>query len=202
MAPFGFADTFEVSPDPWAQSAPPASTYTPDFANDEALKVAFGTELGRGIAPFDAGLIVFNQELPKALWVSANWLNDPVVNAAKDAYLKTLSKAQKPLDKEELLAKILAFHDEKDAYGRPLVEAKERLNALKLYSDVSGFTGKVDIDASTNTINNTNNLMKITLVKGSDNKAPKVIDAAPNSNSEIPNLEPTPIKLKLVSGSR
>ena len=136
----------------------------------------------------------------KALWVASNWLNDPIVIASRDAYTQTLQEQQKPLDKQTLLAKILAFHDEKDINGKPLVDAKERLNALRLYSEVSGFTGKIDINASTNNTvnNNVNKFTKIVLV--SPEKEPETIEQASNIKSKMQNENIPSIPLKLVGG--
>lgn len=199
-------DTFEI--DPWKMPAKPSMpSPRPDFADDENLKQAFGIALGRGLAAFDAGMELFEQVLPKALWASMNWINDPIVQASKDAYVKSLKKAEKPLDKEELLSKILSFADEKvmtkEGIAVPLVEAKVRLDALKLYSEISGFTGRVNIDASTN-INNikneTNNTMKIVLVRGAEAAPTKTIEAS-NIQSRIENNAAPPIALKLVGGT-
>lgn len=186
------------------QVTPP---WRPDFADDESLKQAFGILLAKGKNTFDAGMELFNEELQKALWVSVNWAADPIVEASKDIYLQTLKKAEKPLDKEQLLAKVMAFADEriltKDGVAVPLVEAKVRLDALKLYSEISGFTGRVVVDASTNinSNNTTNNLMKIVLVKAENKEQqPKLIEAS-NTESKIHNQELPPIALKLVGGS-
>ena len=164
----------------------------PDFADDEELKKAFGIELGRGLDSFNAGLAVFDQAMPKALWASVHWSKDPIVVASRDAYVSTLKKAQKPLDKEELLAEVL-----ENAKTAP--EFKDKAALLKLYSEIAGFTGpKIAIDASTTTNNTQNNLTKIVLVSGSkeptisNNKAPDM-----NSQSKIQNSLPN---LKLVGG--
>jgi len=203
QAPWMKPDTFEIVIDPWKAPVKASVQDKPDFADDESLKQAFGIELGKGVSAFDAAMETFNQELPKALWASANWIKDPIVQASKDTYIKTLKKAEKPLDREELLARILSFHDEK-LNGLPLVEAKVRLDALKLYSEILGYTGKVNIDASTN-INNSNttvnNKMEIVLVSGAPDKATtKTIDHS-NSESKIQNNATPPLALKLVGGS-
>lgn len=186
--------TFSVAPpSPWATPVEPAKPYKPDFADDEALKQAYGVALGKGLKAFDAGMQLFNDELPKALWASLNWVGDPVVIAASDAYKQTIKKLQKPLDKEQLLAKILDF------YEATSLDPKEQLNSLKLYAEVSGFTGKIDINASTINNNTTNNLMKITLVKAEHKDAPR--DVTPNIKSKIQNEEMLPMPLKLVGGT-
>lgn len=197
-------DTFEAVIDPWTAPRTVQAPYKPAFADDEKLKQAYGVSLAKGLSAFDAGMAVFNQELPSALWAGTNWVNDPFVQASKDAYIKALKKVEKPLDKDELLAKVLSFADER-INGLPLVEAKVRLDALKLYSEISGFTGRVNIDASTNidkSTTNINNEMKIVLVKGSDEtKLIKTIDNS-NTQSKIQNNADAPsLALKLVGGS-
>lgn len=198
-------DTFSI--DPWKAPSQPIAPYKPDFADDEELKQAFGIALAKAPDAFKAGMEVFNQELPKALWASLNWVNDPIVIASKDTYLLTLKKLQKPLTKEELLAKLLELADErvvnKEGIEIPLVEAKVRVDALKLYSEISGYSGRVAIDASTNNFNTTNNdnSMKITLVRADNKDAPKVIDNSPNTKSKIQNNELPQIALKLVGGT-
>lgn len=185
---------------PWQTTPPVAAPWRPACADNSDAKIAFGIEWAKQPDAFKAALIVLKDEVPASLWVSQNWVKDPIVTANRDAYLKAAKAADKPLTKEELLCKVLAFADEKDMHGRPTVEAKERLNAHKLYAEISGFIGKVDINASTTTINNTNNAMKILLVKP-DNKVeePKVIEAS-NTKSEMTNEDQLPIKLKLVGG--
>lgn len=172
---------------PWQTPLEPVTAPKPDFADDESLKQAFGIELAKGKDFFNAGLEIFNQEMAKALWVSTNWKNDPTVIGARDAYLRSLKKAQKPLDKEELLEEVLG-------YARTAVEDKDKFAFLKLYSEISGFTGpKVNIDQSTN-FNNNDNSVKITLVKGSEQQPAKVIDNAPNMKSKMLNSD-LPVKL-------
>jgi hypothetical protein len=78
----------------------------------------------------------------------------------------------------------------------PTIEAKDRIAALKLYSDILGYTGKVEIDNSVT--NNTLNEMTIKLVKPDPSKPSIVIDNASNPKSEITNESPSPISLKLV----
>ena len=80
-----------VTPNGWGQtqSQPLAR---PDFADDEELKKAFGIELGRGKDSFNAGLEIFDQAMPKALWASVHWAKDPIVIASRDTYLKTMKQ--------------------------------------------------------------------------------------------------------------
>lgn len=194
----------------WSAAVPPVSPWTvgvkaPEvqaYQTDENLKKQFGIELAKATNPFEAGCRVFGEETSKALWVSFNWLTDPIVVASRDIYLKTVELNQPPLDKEQLAAKVLALAEgekvERDGVKRPTIEAKDRIAAYKLYSEILGYTGKVEIDASTK--NFTHNEMVIKLVKAEDKKV-TVIDQAPKSElkNEISN---SPITLKLVGGVR
>lgn len=189
---------FKVEPKPslWAAGA---VSNKEDYQSDENLKKSYGIELAKSKTPFEAGCKIFGEETNKALWASFNWLSDPVVIASRDAYLKNLELSSKPLDREQLAAKVLALAEEKierNGVMIPTIDAKERIAAFKLYSDILGYTGKVEIDNSTK--NFTHNEMTIKLVKA-DSK-PVVIDNAPNAKSEMTNeVDSVPIKLKLVS---
>ena len=167
----------------------------PDYFDcDEALKKAFGRELVKH-RPFEAACKVIPESTTKALWVSNNWMNDPIVIEARQAL--EAAELNKPiLDKEQLAAKVLQFAEEKNADGtKYLVEAKDRIAALKLYSEIAGYTGKIDIDASTKTF--THNEMVIKLVKPDVKKEAKTIDLKPVEETTIEN--PLPLKIKLVS---
>jgi hypothetical protein len=146
---------------------------------------------------FKAGMELFKEELPKALWASIHWKNDPIVLGSRDAYLKTLKKLDKPLDKNELLYEVLAS-------ARNAIEDKDRVQFFKLYSEIAGFTGKVAIDASTN-FNTNNNLMTIKLVKPENRAAGMGSEILDNRSIESKivneNAELSSIKLKLVGGT-
>lgn len=186
---------------PWAQHFQAASQAPaiPEYANDSAAKQRFAIELANGASAFNAGLEAFDGDTAKGLWASFNWPKDIEVIAIKDAYVAAQRSVEKPLDKEQLLAKIMGFFDETDDYGRHVVEAKERLNALRLYSDIRGFTGKVDINASTTTNQFGPKTVNLVMVRPDQDKSePKVIEGSTNIKSEIKN-DPAPgIKLKLV----
>ncbi len=175
---------------PWVLQTP-VELPKPDFADNEELKKAYGISLGQGLDTFKAGMLVFEDAVAKALWVSTNWKNDPLVIATRDAYIREQKKASKPLDKEELLEEVLTA-------AQIAPEFKDKASLFKLYSEIAGYTGKVaeQLPAS-NTTNN--NYTKIVLVGGSqqrDSNSPeKIINA--NPKSEISNNLP---KLKLVSG--
>jgi hypothetical protein len=189
----GWNDKIEPK-SPW-QTAP---IQKPAYQDDELLKKQFGIELAKSDTPFEAGCKVFGEDTTKALWASFNWLHDPIVTAARDIYLKTVQLSSPPLDKDQLAAKVLALADEKVLKNGVLVssiEAKDRIAAFKLYSEIQGFTGKVEIDNSTK--NFTHNEMIIKLVKA-DDKKPVTIDQAPNIKSENSLGNPSPISLKLV----
>ena len=192
---------------PWTigaiQQAPQASAQPTleAYQTDEALKKRYGIELAKSSNPFEAACKLFSEEeTNKALWISFHWLVDPVVVASRDIYLKTLELNTPPLDRNQLAAKVLALADEKilkNGVYVPTIEAKDRVAALKLYSEIQGFTGKVEIDNSVT--NNTHNEMTIKLVKADPIKPVTVIDNTPNIKSEITNEQlPSPINLKLV----
>lgn len=186
---------------PWTVNATPQEA-APAYQSDENLKKQFGIELAKSTSPFEAGCKVFGEETNKALWVSFNWLTDPIVVASRDIYLKTVELAQAPLDKDQLAAKVLQLAEgekvERNGIKLPTIEAKDRIAAYKLYSEILGYTGKVEIDASTK--NFTHNEMIIKLVKAEDKKT-VVIDQVPKSElkNEIHN---SPITLKLVGNAR
>lgn len=190
----GWGDTVA----PWATAAVAAKQVDTEYQNDEVLKKKYGVELAKSNNSFEAAKIVLGEN-DRAVWASFNWMTDPVVLGARDAYLKTLEESVPPLDREQLAAKVLKLADgEKvriDGIERSTIEAKDRIAAFKLYSEILGYTGKVEIDASTKNFT-TNNELKVILVKAEQPKP--IINQAPNVKSEIPNALPSPINLKLV----
>lgn len=187
---------------PWITKAPsaPANSILEAYQTDETLKKQYGIELAKASNPFEAACKIFDADnTSKALWISFHWIADPLVVATRDIYLKTLELSTPVLDRNQLAAKVLALSDEKvlkHGVMVPTIEAKDRIAALKLYSDILGYTGKVEIDNSTIT-NNTHNEMIIKLVKP-DVKQITTIENSPNIKSEILNENPSPISLKLV----
>jgi len=177
--PFGYPDIFQVSP----------------LNQDVEKKQHFGLELAKKHRnSFEAACVVFPSDPTRALWIVNNWMNDPIVTEARET-LKAAELNKPILDKEQLAAKVLQFAEEKNADGtKYLVEAKDRIVALKLYSEIAGYTGKIDIDASTK--NFTHNEMVIKLVKPDVKKEAKVIEAKPIDETLIEN--PLPLKIKLV----
>lgn len=188
---------------PWAVGGAAKEEEAPSYQSDEQLKKRYGVELAKASNPFEAGCRLFGEETNKALWASFNWINDPIVVASRDIYLKTVEASQPLLDREQLAAKVLSLAEGEKVFinGKMVatVEPKDRLAAYKLYSDIAGYTGKVEIDNSTNNI--TNNELTIKLVKAEDKKPVVIDNDAPNSKSEISNDEnqQSPIKLKLVA---
>lgn len=193
---------FEVKPDPvvapWAVAA--VSQAQP-YQSDENLKKLYGIELAKAENPFEAACKLFpeDSDTSKASWISFNWLADPIVLGSRDAYLKTLELSQPALDREQLAAKVLELAEGEKVLinGKkvPTIEAKDRISAFKLYSEILGYTGKVEIDNSTKTFNH--NEMVIKLVKAEDKP---VVTVVPNAKSEIINdVVPPPVTLKLVA---
>lgn len=165
------------------------------WQEDSDCKRLFGVELAKGLKPFEAALNVVEQNANRAMWVSHYWLTDPEVIAARDVYKKSLGDQKSLLDKDGLAVKLLKLADEKDPSGKfYLNEAKDRLAALKLYAEVQGYIGKIDINASTN-VNNVNNKLELILVKAPNKE--KLIEAESVSEPEI-EVPKTPIELKLV----
>lgn len=183
--PFGFSDTFTVEQQSsWSNAwATPAE----DWQQDEDLKRQFAAQLPLHDDAFNAALAVIG-DTGKALWAAKYWANDPIVLAAK-----AVQRSEEFLDKAALSARLLKFAEEKDPSQRfYVVEAKDRLAAYKLYAEIQGFIGnKIDINASTNTINN---LMQIKFVRPEKVEQVKTIETAIEQQEEK-----LPLNLKLVS---
>jgi hypothetical protein len=183
--PFGKSDIFEVKP---LQSNKVAPWPTAEWQADPEKKRLFGIELAKHEKAFDAALVVYD-DAGRSLWASQNLLTDPIVIGAKDAYLNQVDLTENLLDKNQLAARLLKFADEKDPSGRfYILEGKDRLATLKLYAEVQGFIGKVNIDASTNSY--VNNELKILLVKAPTKEEPRVVEQEiinNNSNINIPS---------------
>ena len=176
---------------------PPAIIETkPEIENEDEKKKLFGIEWAKlPDTPFEAACEVF-EETKIALWVAKNWLNDPIVNANRDLYGETLKLNKPILDKEQLAAKVLQLAEAKTDDGlRYLIDAKDRIAAFKLYSEIAGYTGKVEIDASTKNFT-TNNEMKVIFVKATPENQEKEI--APQDIKTIDNDNSSPVKIKLV----
>ncbi len=200
MPPFGFDDVYEIEPSPndksWGKVSA-ITVVTPEdkekLNQDEDKKKLFGIELAKDHASaFEAACVLF-PDTGTALWVSLNWLCDPTVIAAKDIYLETVKLTQPILDKSQLAAKVLELAEAKSLDGtRYLIDAKDRIDAFKLYATIAGYIGKVDVDASIK--NSVNNFMTIKLVRPEN----KTIDVIPNNKSEISNDDKPPVRIKLV----
>jgi hypothetical protein len=201
MSPWGQPDTFVIEkPNTeafapvggWGETVPPVSPWAmhqqskPSYADDESLKKQFGIELAKCKKPFEAACYVFETDTSAALWIATNWINDPIVIAAKDVYLKTVKAENYLLDKDGFAAMLMETALETE------LEDKEKINILKLYAEVRGFLNKNETN-----INNFNNNegLKIVFVK-SDDAQPKV--KVPNLKSEILNDDPLSLKIKLV----
>lgn len=171
-----------------------------NWQNDEQLKIAFGIELAKGHSnPFVAACEVFEKETNKALFISTNWINDPIVIEAKNNFNKVTSSQEKILDRDELSLKLLTFSEEKINFnGNEVYAAKgaDRLRALELYAKIQGLiSDKTEIN---NNINNNNKFMEIRFVEPEKQENVKIIEHSPVSEVEEDILENSPIKLKLV----
>lgn len=183
--------TFGQSPSPWVLEVKPVRTYE----NDPELKAAFGSALADSEnQPFKAGETIFPGDREASSWAAINWSNDPIVKAAYNERLHAICL----LDKDQFAVMLMKTAQEKNPENRRYtMEAKERVNLLKLYAEVRGFTAK-----DQTTINNlSNNEMKVVFVK-SETTAAKVVDHVPVIKSEISNDYSSPIKVKLVSNGK
>ena len=179
-------DTFEVSP--WQIQVPER----PKWADDEQKKKLYGIELTKNNNPLEAAKVIFWNE-QDAMWAANNWLHDPVVLASKKAILEQAD--ENLLDKDALSRKLLKFSEEKDRTGQFYVaEAKDRLAALRLYAEIQGYIGKVDINASTNNYVNGMTIKFVSPEKRNNDE--KVIDVIKERENEIETL---PLNIKLVS---
>lgn len=169
----------------------------PAFKDDENKKKEYGILLSKIKNAFDAALELFPESTPDAVWVSLNWVTDPIVVASKDLYLKTVELETPLLDKSQFAARLLKVSEERDdETGLYLIDAKDRLRALELYGKTQGFIDKPE-DHSNKTF--VNNGLTIKIVKAENKVEEKVIDLAPEKaelQPSVPNA--LPIKLKLV----
>ena len=170
----------------------PSQALKPLIENETELKKAFGSQLGIGKQAFDAACAVCGSNTAQALYISQHWLNDPVVLAAKEIFIKTVHNSNTLLDAEELAAKLLQMANEKNASNTfYLLEGKDRLKALELYAKVRGFDKSV---APTTNITFKQMVVKFVEPK----KEEKIIDRLPDNDQQILN-DKSKIKLKLVS---
>lgn len=166
----------------------------PAIDSDEAKKRLFGIELSKGLKPFDAALAICGEDTADAVYISVNWLNDPIVIASRDIYSKTIAQSEGLLDKDQFAARLLSLSEDW------ALEGKDRLKALELYAKVQGFIDKPG-DNSTKIFNN--NGITIKVVK--PNIEEKTIDIsekeiASQASPVVQNDDKAlPIKLKLVS---
>lgn len=177
------SDSFEALPLPTGEP----------WKEDRELKKLYGVALGKGLEPFKAGLQVLGDNANKALWASHYWKNDPVVIASKEQYVETVDAKSKLLDKNALSVILLDFANEKDISGKfNTADHKDRVAYLKLYAEIQGMIGKVDINNTIN--NNTITKMELVLVKAptKEEKKPTIIE---NNEPEIRNVLPANIKL-------
>lgn len=186
---FKLPDVFEVEP-PRAKSA--WNIPEPVIPNADEKKRLFGMQLAKRPA-FPAACEVFPDDTNTALWCSHNWVNDPIVVAAKDKYLEAADTSQSLLDKDQLARRLLTMAEEKNQSNTfYLLDGKDRLKALELYAKVRGYTDtKNDPLLTQNFVHNSMTIklvepqVKEKIINNTDNEAPII-----NNNS--------PLKLKLV----
>lgn len=178
-----------VPPNRYFEAQRPLQTVKPAIDNDDNLKKAFGVELAKGFKAFDAACNICGDSTANAVWVSLNWIGDPIALASRDLYLKTVELDTPLLDKDQFAARLLQISEEKDEQsGRYLIDAKDRLKALELYAEVMKFTGGDDNTSKTFI----HNSMVVKFVEP-EKKEIKTIDETVEETSDI-----VPLKLKLV----
>lgn len=160
----------------------------PEWHDDEKQKKLFGIELAKDHpSPFIAACAIF-PDTSNALWASINWINDPVVVATRDIYLKVVADDTTLLDKDQFASKILKIADGRTADGRPVVPSDDLIKLLELYAKVRGFL-KPENSISNNT---TINQIKVTFVKAEERPTKTI-------NNKNDNVIVAPIaKIKLV----
>lgn len=198
MGQFIRPDLFVVEPLPvqvgggWKDWTPP-KPQEPEWAGDEEKKKLFGIELAKGHpSQYLAACSIFD-DASNALWASINWLNDPIVIAARDLYLKTVQADTTLLDKSQLATRLLQFAEERHPInGFPIVEADIRLKAYELYAKVQGFLKPDNANGGTFV----HNEMKLVVVKPDHKEeTTTTIDIEPNSEDET--FEPLPLKISV-----
>jgi len=164
----------------------------PIIENVDEKKRLFGLNLAK-LSPFKAACEVFPDDTNTALYVSHNWVNDPIVVASKDKYLEAADQSQALLDKEQFARMLLNMASEKNASNTVhILDGKDRLKALELYAKVTGFIDtKADPLLTQNFVHNS---MTIKLVEPVAKEKPITID---HNEAEIQNSN-SPLKLKLV----
>lgn len=189
---------------PWSQVVDEVSAKSRPYEHDETLKKQFGIELAKAKNPFEAACVLAGTDTSMALWISQNWLTDPIVIANRDIYVQTVERSQPPLDKKQLAAKVLALAEEKTLNRQgvpvPSVEPKDRIAAFKLYSEIMGYTGKIEIDQSNKTTTITNNEIQIKLIRPKEELTDVTPKQVQNAKSNV-NDEDMPVTLKLVNAS-
>lgn len=185
---FNLPDAFEVeTPKKSAWNIP-----EPIIDNADEKKHLFGIELAKH-SPFQAACNVFKDDTNTALYVSHNWVNDPIAVASRDKYLEAADTSQALLDKEQFARMLLNMASEKNASNTiHILDGKDRLKALELYAKVTGLIDtKQDPLLTQNFVHNS---MTIKLVEPKSKEIPTQID---NNEDQIENTN-SPIKLKLV----
>lgn len=169
----------------------PSTIPTPIIEDMENKKSLFGVELGKGEQAFQAALNVCGQNTKEALFISQRWLNDPIVVASKDVYLKTVHNSNSLLDAEELAARLLEMAEERNASNTfYMLEGKDRLKALELYAKIRGYDKSSIVPTQQNFIHNQ---MTIKLVEPEKKEIIERVIQEPEVVQSV-----SPIKLKLV----
>lgn len=126
--------------------------FTFEFENEAELKLAFANLFLRYEDAFRAGLELFPNDTPRALWVAQNWKNDPAVEDARLTFLDGDDMALLPSKRDAALMvwKIASNED---------LTPFERLGAWDRYAAIRGFIEKPGTSVN---LNVQNNVMQVT----------------------------------------
>jgi hypothetical protein len=131
--------------------------------DDLAQKEAFGMALA--MCPndaFKAACAVFGDDTGSALRASQKWITDPVVLAAKLAYIETNGASHDLPTREEFAGEILAFARAKNEDGTKYLHENQFLAAFRLAGEVLGYVSKgAAVTVNNNNDNRTQNVMYV-----------------------------------------
>jgi hypothetical protein len=164
----------------------------PIIEHEEEKKKLFGVELAQTGNAFQAACNVCGQNTNEAVWISRNWLHDPIVLASKQIYLESIEEKQELLDKDAIARKLLEIVDERNSSGTLyILDGKDRLKGLEIYSKLRGYLdNKVDPRNS----NFVHNKMVIRFVKPEENNNKELKEKITNNDQLVAN----PLKIRLV----
>lgn len=160
--------------------------------NADEKKRLFGEQLSKGLQAFEAACVVCGERTSEALYISQNWLNDPIVLKAK----QNVNNSVEQLDADQYAAMLLKLANEKNQSNTfYILEGKDRVKLLELYGQARGHLGK---NALTNLQQFNIRQINVKFVEP-ERKEEKVIDLQPSDDNLENSNNKSNVKLKLVS---